>query len=106
MKFVDLLVCHHFVKGRKPQIRDIIIHAVCGFPQTKYNPTFVLLMKGRPLKRRRHPPHKEGPPPKKEESLQVPPTGTEELKSTTSIDIIIINFRSNAFFIFTLIALD
>ena len=42
-----------------------IMHAVPGFPEPKWNPTFVLLMKGRPIKRRGHPPHKEGPHPLK-----------------------------------------
>ena len=36
----------------------IAIHAVLGFPEPKWNPTFVFLMKGRPTKRRGHPPHK------------------------------------------------
>ncbi len=41
------------------------MHAVLGFPEPKWNPTFVLLMKGRPIKRRGHPPHKERPNPLK-----------------------------------------
>ncbi len=30
------------------------VHAVLGFPEPKWNPTFVLLIKGRPIRRRGH----------------------------------------------------
>ncbi len=53
---------------------------VLGFPEPKWNLTFVLILKGRPLTRRGHPPQKDGPPSsqgwsiptKKEEICQLP----------------------------------
>ena len=39
------------------------------FPESKWNPTFVLFMKGCPIKRRGHPHHKEGPHPLKRRRL-------------------------------------
>ncbi len=55
-------------------------HAALGFPEPKWNPTCVLLMKGRPIKKRGHTSYK-----KKGEDLT--PTGTEELKSTASMPL-------------------
>ena len=59
------------------------IHVVFGFSEPKWNPTFVLLMKERPIKRRGHPHYKEWPHPLKGGDLTH--TGTEELKSTSSM---------------------
>ncbi len=47
----------------------VSIYAVLGFPEPKWSPTFVLPIKGRPIKRRGHPPQKERLPPKKEERV-------------------------------------
>ena len=62
VKQVNILVLKR-LRGGYTKIRPTIyIHAVLGFPGPKWKPTFVLLMKGRPVKRRGLPSHKEGPP--------------------------------------------
>ncbi len=77
----------HFSKGCSFVIS---IHAVPGIPEPKWNPTIVLLLKGRPIKRKGHPPHKEGPPSSQRDAIppkkwaDLTPTGTEELRSTAS----------------------
>ena len=50
-----------------------IIYTVLGFPEPKWNPTFVLQMKGRPIKKSPY------------QGEEGSPTGTEELKSTASM---------------------
>ena len=77
----------HNVSISRERDTEDCIPALLGFPEPKWNSTFVLLTKGHPIKRRGHPHHKQGPLLLKVGDLT--PTGTEELKSNASMNILL-----------------